>query len=112
MVMPGRQKFRARKCVIHGITFDSKKEALRYLVLKNKLDSGEISDLKLQYMYQVVVNEVKVAKYYADFVYKNKEGVEIIEDVKSTATAKDKYYRLKKRLVEAALGIKITEILA
>jgi len=47
-----------------------------------------------------------VTTYVADFRYKNKEGKEVVEDVKGFKTA---IYRLKKKLVKAYYGISILE---
>lgn len=41
-------KYKNKKVKINDITFDSKKEANRYLVLKQMQNSGLISDLTLQ----------------------------------------------------------------
>lgn len=44
-------KFKNKKTKIDGITFDSRKEANRYLELKLMLKTGKISELKLQPIY-------------------------------------------------------------
>ena len=41
-------KYRSKRTVIDGITFDSKKEANRYCELKLLEKSGEIKNLDLQ----------------------------------------------------------------
>ena len=46
-----RNKYGARKTVIDGITFDSKREAIRYQELKLLERAGEIKDLELQPKY-------------------------------------------------------------
>ena len=94
-----RNKYNAKKTVIDGITFDSKKEAARYseLVLLEK--SGHISNLRLQPEFPLMVNGTKIGKYVADFSYLTKSGNRVIEDVKSKATITS-VYRLKKKILE------------
>lgn len=41
-------KYNAKKVIIDGIEFDSKKESQRYLVLKKAQENGVISELTLQ----------------------------------------------------------------
>ena len=51
---------------------------------------------------------VQRATYYvADFVYKDAEGNEVVEDVKGFRTAE---YLLKKKMMRALLGIQIKEV--
>jgi len=106
-----RNKYGARKTTVNDITFDSKKEALRYLHLMALLKEGKITCLRLQPRFLCAVNGKKICDYYADFMYMDENGVEIIEDVKSPATAKNTTYRLKKKVVEALHDVFITEVL-
>jgi ribosomal protein S8 len=101
-------KYRNEKTAYDGIVFDSKREAARYKDLRLMEKAGEISDLELQPVYQILMDGKKMAKYKADFRYREK-GHTIVEDVKSEATKKNKVYRLKKKLVEAQFGIIILE---
>lgn len=112
----GRSKYRAIKTEVDGIMFDSKKEANRYVELKEKLDAGIIQDLKLQPKFDCVINGNKVCTYKADFEYllvdeigpQGQIGHYIVEDVKGFKTST---YRLKKKLVEALFpGTKINEV--
>jgi hypothetical protein len=102
-----RSKYRNKKTVVDGITFDSMAEAARYRTLKVKLDAGEIKDLTLQKRFPVVINGVKVCTYVADFVYTHRLGGQVVEDVKGFITP---MYRLKKKLVNAVHGVEIQEI--
>jgi hypothetical protein len=88
------------------VTFASQKEAARYVVLKHLQSVGEISGLELQPKYWLLVGKVPVGAYVADFRYV-KDGAIIVEDVKGMRTP---VYRLKKKMVEAQYGIKITEV--
>lgn len=78
-------KYHARKVVIDGITFASGLEGRRYRMLKLMERTGEITDLRLQVVYDLNVNGIKIGKYIADFVYLL-NGVEIIEDAKGKLT--------------------------
>lgn len=49
------------------------------------------------------------AKYTADFVYRDKDGNEIVEDAKSEATRKEKDYVLRRKMMLHLLGIRIKE---
>lgn len=109
-------KYRAIKTTLDGITFDSKKEANRYAILKLREKTGSISHLELQPQFKVEINGRKICTYRADFQYidKNVKGVDgqfgamVVEDVKGVKTP---VYRLKKKLVEAYFpGTIITEV--
>jgi len=109
----GRSKFGAKKTIVDGITFDSRIEAARYGELRQFERSGEIYDLQVHPHFAAIVNGVTVCKYKADFQYKAKVGLyEItrIEDVKSKGTVRERDWKLRKRLIEAACGITITEV--
>ena len=47
-------KYNNSKTIIDGITFDSKKEAKRYTVLKSLEADGYIKDLKLQVPFELL----------------------------------------------------------
>ena len=47
-------KYHAKKVVFDGITFDSRKEGLYYLKLKDMERRGEISNLRLQIPYELL----------------------------------------------------------
>jgi hypothetical protein len=118
LTKPKRSKYGNVKVTINGITFDSGKEADRYLVLKAKEAAGEISHLELQPKFKLLINgsalkyeSGRQAVYIADFAYFDPSaGKRIVEDVKSPAT-KTPVYKLKKALVEAIFpAVKIVEI--
>ena len=95
-------KYYNKKTVVDGITFDSKKEAARYLDLKMMEKCGLISGLKLQVKFSICpkFGENKRERFYiADFVYEER-GKAVIEDVKSFITRKNPVYSLKKALVQ------------
>ena len=101
-------KFGAKRVQIDGIWFDSKAEGDRYAALKMEGRAGLIAGLRLQVPYEITVNGVRIGKWIADFEYR-RAGETVTEDVKGVRTP---VYRLKKRLVEALYGIRITEIQA
>lgn len=106
---PKPSKHRNTKTEIDGHTFDSKKEALHWLDLRAEQADGRITQLRRQVAFPIVVNDVEICTYVADFVYV-RGGAEVIEDVKSKHTRKLPDYRIKKKLMEA-MGKPIKEVL-
>lgn len=108
-------KYHSKKTVIDNITFDSKREAERYLYLKSLLKSGEIRDLRLQPRFELLPSFKKNGKtyrkceYVADFSYFNvATGEHIVEDVKGLKT---EVYKLKRKIFEYKYPhLEITEI--
>lgn len=107
-------KFKNKKTKVDGITFDSQKEAKRYLELKLLLKTGEISELKLQPIYllqdkfRLDGKGIRAIKYIADFEYiDNKTGKVIVEDVKGIKTD---VYKIKKKLFQKRYGKDIKAI--
>ena len=103
-------KFNAKKTVVNGIVFDSKKEADRWTHLSLLQRAGGITGLRRQVSLAVDINGKRICRYVADFCY-FEQGREVVEDCKSTYTAKLPVYVLKKKLVLAVLGIAIRESL-
>ena len=101
-------KFGAKKTIVDGITFDSKWESERYGQLKAMERGGIVTDLKLQVKYDIVINDIKICKYIADFVCKEESPdgkiKEIVEDAKGFETPE---FKLKKKLMKAVHGIDI-----
>jgi hypothetical protein len=121
-----RAKYGNKKVTQDGITFDSKKERHWYFNLSALQKAGEISDLRLQVPYELIpaiyeteekqlktkVKQVprcvqRAVRYVADFVYKDKDGNEVVVDAKGVRT---KEYILKKKMMRAFLGITIKEV--
>jgi Protein of unknown function (DUF1064) len=107
-------KMRNVKTVVDGITFDSKWEAHRYTELKLLQMAGQIVRLQWQRPFALVVNDMLVCQYIADFVYERKEQFgtgeswqRVVEDAKGFRTRE---YAIKKKLMKACLGIDIVEI--
>ena len=100
-----RNKYRAIKTIVDDITFDSKKEARRYVQLKLLVKAGVVTKLELQPRYDLIINTVKCGFYKADFRY-FENGKEVVEVVKGMKTS---VYNLKKKLIKAIYGIEIFE---
>lgn len=97
-------KYRAKKIVIDGISFDSKREGNRYCELKLLEKAGKIKDLQLQHQFELQPSFKKNGKtiraitYVADFTYLDLEKMRIVvEDVKGFKTD---VYMLKRKLFE------------
>lgn len=109
----GRSKYHAKKTVVGSITFDSRKEADRYIVLKSMEEDGTIGDLRRQVRYELIPafdvdgKHYRPVFYVADFVYVDKEtGKTVVEDVKGMRTD---VYRLKSKLFARRYGMSIKE---
>ena len=121
-----RSKYHNRKITRDGETFDSIKEYNRYCELKLLERAGEITELRRQVKFKLlptmrepvcemssqgVFKKGKVIErgvdYVADFVYKNKIGFDVVEDVKGVRT---KEYVIKRKLMLYIHHIRIKEI--
>ena len=49
-----KNKYKAKKAVVDGIVFDSRKEAKRYTELKKLEEMGSIRDLSLQVQFELI----------------------------------------------------------
>lgn len=121
-------KFKNKKVKLNGITFDSVKEAHRYSELALMQKAGEISNLQMQVEFELIPTQreyipyttktgkerlksrviERAVKYKADFVYTDKNGQKVVEDVKSDATRTPEY--IIKRKLMLRNGIRIKEI--
>ncbi len=129
----GRQrKYNNIKIILDGKTFDSKKEAARYVELRTLEKAGEITDLQTQVKFVLIPAQYepyeRVGKqgqrlkdgfkrielecsYIADFTYKDKEGKVHVEDVKGyTKGQAYSLFAIKRKLMLHVHGIKIEEI--
>ncbi|UVX69664.1 MAG: Protein of unknown function (DUF1064) [Namikivirus sakae] len=107
----GRNKYHAKKTTVDGITFDSRREADRYLVLKSMEEDGAIEDLRRQVRYELIPafdvdgRHYRPVFYMADFAYVE-NGREVVEDVKGMRTD---VYKLKSKLFARRYGKAIRE---
>lgn len=115
-----RSKFGNKPTVADGIKHASKKQALRWVLLRQWEREGRIKNLQREVSFPIVVKGEKICTYRADHVY-HEPGVcrvvdgayvmtistQVVEDVKGFKTAE---YRLKKKLMRAVHGIEIREV--
>lgn len=89
--------------------YASKRESRRSqeLVLLQKI--GEISDLKEQVKYTLIPKQEgeRAVTYTADFVYRDKEGRQVVEDSKGFKTQQ---YVIRRKLMQFVHGIKVKEV--
>lgn len=97
------RKYNNKIVYVGGLRFDSKKEAERYLFLKDADQRGVISGLSRQVRFRLAPTKIT---YIADFVY-FKDGEQVVEDVKGYLTD---VYKIKRELMRALLGIEIKEV--
>ena len=97
-----KNKYNARKTVVDGITFDSKKEAKKYQELNLLLRAGEIVEIHLQPEFELIPDfeyqgkKIRGVKYTADFMVYWKNGkIQIIE----TKGCKTRDYVIRKKLL-------------
>lgn len=121
-------KYNNTKVEFDGLKFDSKKEMLRYMALKDAENKGIISDLQTQVKYELIpavteeyVEHLKTKDriktrtvqlaitYKCDFTY-IKDNQLVIEDVKASPKMLPKEYILKKKMLFALKGLRIKEI--
>lgn len=118
-------KYRNRKVSRYGKTFDSMKEARRYAELMLLEKAGEISELRTQVRFVLIPTQYeqkwdsrlnvtvkgklieRECSYVADFVYRDKDGLTVVEDTKGYKT---KDYIIKRKLLLFRYGIRIREV--
>lgn len=124
---PPRAKYGNHRVFRYGQWFDSEHEANRFFELSMLQRSGEISDLRTQVPFELIPTQrepdtvgvrggikkgrciEKSCVYYADFVYKDKNGKKVVEDAKSPAT-RTEAYKIKKKLMLQVHHIQIIEV--
>lgn len=85
-LLPKRSKLGNHRATVDGETFDSKLEAGRWQTLRLLERAGEISNLRRQVRFPLLVQGVEIGHYKADFVYLDRDGTRIIEDAKGFQT--------------------------
>ena len=98
-------KYGAKKTVVDGITFDSKREAAYYGQLKMMKAGGLIQGFERQQKFPLFahnglnpVARVVIGKHIVDFIVVTREGGTEAHEVKGMETA---IWRLKKKIFEA-----------
>lgn len=107
-------KYHNKPIVIDGIRFDSIREGNRWQELKLLERAGEINSLERQVRFEVVPasrtlsgKNMRPVYYVADFVYKDRKGMAVVEDAKGCKTA---VYIIKKKLMNSIYGYEIQEV--
>ncbi len=125
-------KYKNIKVMLDGKTFDSKKEAYRYMELKTLAKAGEITDLQTQVKFVLIPAQYEPyerygkqgqrlqdghkrvemeCSYIADFTYKDKDGKLHVEDVKGyTKGNAYSIFAIKRKLMLHVHGIKVEEV--
>ena len=95
-------KYHARKTTVYRRTFDSKREAEWYMMLREKLRLGEIKHLECQPTYTLLEgfldnqgNKQRAITYTADFFVTYADGRHEVIEVKGVRT---RDYLLRKKL--------------
>ena len=110
-----RRKYRNKKVTLGDMTFDSKKEANRWVELAIMQKNGEITDLDTQVVFELIPAQrdpvtkkvlERAVHYVADFVYYI-GNERVVEDTKGFKTPE---YIIKRKLMLWVHGIRIQEI--
>ena len=101
-------KYNAKKTEFMGFKFDSKWEAECYGQLVSMQMAGVVQDLERQVKFDIIINDVKICKYVADFVYtlvhEDGKKEKIVEDAKGVQTTD---FKIKMKLMKAVNNIQI-----
>ncbi len=103
------QEMRSKFNAVKTDGYASKREAKRAQELKLLAQVGEITDLREQVPFELIPKQIgeRACKYVSDFVYRDHNGVTVVEDVKGF---RDPVYRLKRKLMLQVHGIRIREV--
>jgi hypothetical protein len=105
-------KYRNKKVTVDGITFDSAKEARRWSELRLLEKAGQIAMLERQRVFILAPavtlggRKKPALRYVCDFCYE-KDGAEVVEDVKSSITRESRAFRIKQHLMMSVHGIEL-----
>jgi len=107
-------KFKAKKVIIDGITFDSIKEGNYYTQLKIQKNATKpqkkVIEINLHPRFDIIINKKKIGFYKADFEVLFEDGHKEVIDVKGCRKGcAYQLFALKKKLVEALYNIEIIE---
>ena len=100
---PKKTKYKNKKTVVDGITFDSKMESDYYLYLLERKEVGEVTDIRLQPVYLLQpsfkkhMRTIRKVEYKADFFVRYADGTEKVIDVKGVLTP---VFKLKCKLFD------------
>lgn len=103
-------RYRNTPVVVDGVRHASKAEANRWAELQILERAGEITHLTHQPVFHLRINGIVVCDYVGDASYRIK-GALTVEDTKSPITRKNPVYVLKRKMMRAAYGIDILEVM-
>jgi len=92
-----------------GNVHDSTKEFRRWQELQLRERAGQITGLRRQVPFALVVDGVLVCSYVADAVYHEGQAL-IVEDTKSPITRAKPEYRIKLKLMQAIHKLQVREV--
>lgn len=114
-----RVKYGNRKTELDGMTFASRKEARRYAELKLLERAGEIRNLETQVPFVLIPTQTdergevieRALTYKADFVYNEKSGKLVVEDVKGYKGGEAyTVFTIKRKLMLKVHKIRVREV--
>lgn len=95
-----------KRKMVNGIEFDSTKEARCWQDLCLMQQAGQITELRRQVPFQIVVCGNHICQYTADFTFR-KAGRAVVMDAKGFRT---EIFKLKRKLMIACHGVEIEEV--
>lgn len=102
---PKRTKYNAKKTMVDGILFDSKREAAYYSELKTREKAGEIIGVELQRPFTILINGFLIGTYKSDFAFWDNTADRFrVIDVKGMDTPLSKF---KRKCVKAQYGFEV-----
>ena len=115
----GGGKIPHQKFKVGDLEFDSMAEHDRYIELKVMQKAGRITDLECHPSYEILPKQetppgkqnFRAVVYTPDFRYRKADGTEVVEEVKSEYTRKEKDYIIRRKLILYTLGIYVEEVI-
>ena len=93
-----KNKFNAKSSVYNGTYYHSQAEAGYAKTLDTLIKGGKVIKWERQIPIDLIVNDIKICRYYCDFKVWWTDGRITLEEVKGYETD---IYRFKRRLLEA-----------
>ena len=106
-------KYRNKKTVVDGITFDSIREARHWSRLKLLEKAGEITKLRRQVSFDIIPavtldgRRRPATRYVCDFVYFDADGNQVVADANGCKTPE---YQMKRKAMKAFHDIEVLEL--
>jgi hypothetical protein len=106
-------KYHNKKVTVNGLDFGSLKEAMHYTELVLRQKRGEIKNLQTQVKFELIPKQGKerACCYIADFVYEDKDGHKIVEDVKGSKQMITDVFKIKKKLMKKVYNIDVKTVI-